>query len=306
MIYTLSLNPAIDMNIRSDKIAPKKVNRTTDAFYTPNGKGLNVTFTLEHFQVDTTTLGFYGGFSGRYIVEETKARNTGIIPVWIEGTTRINIFLNDGEDEYKFVNEGAEVPPEAEAEFLSLLETLEDFEMLVISGSMPKGMKEEYYDQILKVCQKRNAKVVLDISSQKLVDLLAYQPFLIKPNDEEIEKILGITIKNEEDVVMVTQKLHTMGAQNILLTLGDKGSYFYNGKTLYYANAKKITLLSSACAGDVALGAFLSIFAKDTTNIEAAMIRSAAAGAQAAESEATGDFTRVEEYQKDIHVRVVR
>ena len=75
MIYTLTTNPAIDMNICTNSIERKIVNRTHDAVYSANGKGLNVSFVLKHFGVDSKVLGFFGGFSGKYIIEETKKKN---------------------------------------------------------------------------------------------------------------------------------------------------------------------------------------------------------------------------------------
>ena len=72
MIYTLTTNPAIDMNVNSGVPSYTHVNRTTDAVYTPNGKGLNVSFTLAHYGVKSTILGFFGGFSGNYSVEEAS------------------------------------------------------------------------------------------------------------------------------------------------------------------------------------------------------------------------------------------
>lgn len=104
MIYTLTTNPAIDMNICTNSIERKIVNRTHDAVYSANGKGLNVSFVLKHFGVDSKVLGFFGGFSGKYIVDETRKKGIEIFPVEVEDTTRINIFLNDGDGEFKFVN----------------------------------------------------------------------------------------------------------------------------------------------------------------------------------------------------------
>ena len=66
MIYTLTTNPAVDMNVNADTLTTKKVNRTREAVYTPNGKGLNVSFTLGHHGVDSVILGFFGGFSGDF------------------------------------------------------------------------------------------------------------------------------------------------------------------------------------------------------------------------------------------------
>lgn len=308
MIYTLTTNPAIDMNICTNSIERKIVNRTHDAVYSANGKGLNVSFVLKHFGVDSKVLGFFGGFSGKYIIEETKKKNIEIFPVEVEDTTRINIFLNDGEGEFKFVNSGSFVEKQKQEEMLQMIESFDDIEYLSISGSLPPGIDPSYYEEILKICEKRNIKVILDISSPKLKCLLKYKPFLIKPNDEEIEGIFGIIVRDEEDIKDVVKYLHEQGAQNVFLTLGEKGSYFYNGKNTYYASAHEVKLLSSACAGDSALAGFLSIWLDDIDNeknIEQALKRASATGANVAESNAIGDLKKVEEYMNEIKIRRV-
>ncbi|WP_343347161.1 1-phosphofructokinase family hexose kinase [Terrisporobacter petrolearius] len=308
MIYTLTTNPAIDMNICTNSIERKIVNRTHDAVYSANGKGLNVSFVLKHFGVDSKVLGFFGGFSGKYIIEETKKKNIEIFPVEVDDTTRINIFLNDGEGEFKFVNSGSFVEKQKQEKMLQMIESFDDLEYLSISGSLPPGIDPSYYEEILKICEKRNIKVILDISSPKLKCLLKYKPFLIKPNDEEIEGIFGIIVRDEEDIKDVVKYLHEQGAQNIFLTLGEKGSYFYNGKNIYYASAHEVKLLSSACAGDSALAGFLSIWLDDINNeknIEQALKRASATGANVAESNAIGDLKKVEKYMNEIKIRRV-
>ncbi|MGN0417651.1 1-phosphofructokinase [Anaerostipes faecalis] len=305
MIYTLTTNPAIDMNITTDGLKRGLVNRTFDTVYTPNGKGVNVTLTLKHFGIESTVTGFFGGFSGKYIVEELENRGVTVKPVWVEDTTRINIFLNDGEGEFKLVNSGSQVDADQQDEMIHLFETADDCDCLVISGSLPPGITPSYYEGILSICKEKGIDVVLDISSPKLKDLLKYEPLLIKPNDEEIEEIFGIKIENEKDVVRVLHFLKEQGAKNVLLTLGDKGAYFSNGDEIYYSSSQPIKLLSSACAGDAALASFLSIWLKNPDKIEDAMRRSAATGANVAESNALGDFASVDTYFHNIKVRKV-
>lgn len=306
MIYTLTTNPAIDYNISTDGIYPKVVNRTFDAVYTPNGKGLNVSFVLNHFHHPSKILGFFGGFSGEYIVNETKKRGYQVLPVWVDDITRINIFLNDGTQEYKFVNAGSMVHEKQKQEMLKMIAQADDMEYLIISGSLPKGVNPDYYDDIMKICQEKDVRVILDISSNKLSELLSYHPYLIKPNDEEVELIFGLKMENENDMIKAIDIMHQKGAKNILLTLGEKGAYFSDGKQIIYASAQKIKLLSSACAGDSALAAFLSIWLDDQTQIEKALKRSAATGANVAESAGLGDLNKVEEYVKNIITRKVR
>lgn len=305
MIYTLTANPAIDMNISSDGIRERVVNRTWNAVYTPNGKGLNVSYCLQHFKIQSRVLGFFGDFSGHYIIEETKKKSIEAFPVWVDDTTRINIFLNDGSKEYKFVNEGSFVPPDQQSEMLAVLKGLDDLDILVISGSLPKGIENKFYDEIFNLCKKKGAAVVLDISSPYLKELMHFRPCLIKPNDEEIKDIFGIIMRDENDIKDVLCYLYEKGAQNILLTLGEQGSYFYDGKTIYAAGTKKVNMVSSACAGDAFLAGFLSIWLKHPQQIEAALRRAAAVGANVAESNGLGLMDKVEIYAKEIRVRKV-
>ncbi|HBO37982.1 MAG TPA: 1-phosphofructokinase [Pasteurellaceae bacterium] len=306
MIYTLTTNPAIDMNISSNGFFPNKVNRTFNAVYTPNGKGLNVSFVLKHFGIPSKILGFFGGFSGQFIVNEAIRRDFELLPIWIDDITRINIFFNDGEKEYKLVNEGAFTPPHKQIALLNKLENLNDLEFLSISGSLPKGIDNHYYEEILKICVEKNTKIILDISANNLKTLLNYKPYLIKPNDDEVREIFGIDIKDENDAVNALYKLNQLGAQNILLTLGEKGAYFFNGRQIYYASAQPIKLVSSACAGDSALAAFLSVWLKEPENITEALKLSAATGANVAESNGIGDLTKVKEYKKNITIKLIQ
>lgn len=305
MIYSLTMNPAVDMNISSQGIRPKVVNRTRDSFYSHNGKGINLTRVLRHFGVDSAAIGFFGGFSGRFIVEELEKEGVPVYSIPVEETTRINIFVNDGQQEYKFVGEGAHVSPEGQAQLLRLLETLPDFRYLTINGSLPPGIEESFYDEILEVCARRGTQVVLDISSKRMPRLLGYKPLLIKPNDEEVAEIWGRSLTSLADVEDTMALLHSQGAQNVLLTLGDKGMLFSGGGELWFCDAPKVKLVSSACAGDSCLAAFLSEWLSGG-GLEAAMRKGSATGADVAGSNGIGDLSRVSEYMQSLTARKVR
>lgn len=304
MIYTLTTNPAIDMNITSDTISTEHVNRTRDAVYTPNGKGLNVSFTLKHYGVDSTILGFFGGFSGDYIVREAD-KICPVKPIQIDGITRVNVFLTTPEGEYKFPNAGAEVNRPKQEEMLSLLRGLDDLECLVISGSLPTGIVPSYYDELINVVREKGAEFVLDISHKHLRELVEKEPLLIKPNDEEVAAIFGVDVKSEEDIISALHTIHGAGAKNILLTLGGEGAYFFNGEHVWHANAAKVDMLSTACAGDATLASFLSVWLANRKLVEPALTRAMATGANVAMSAGLGDFALVDQLAQSIRVEVV-
>lgn len=306
MIYTLTPNPAIDMNMSADSAEKNCVNRTYDAVYTPNGKGLNVTFVLKHYGIESKVLGFFGGFSGNYIVEETRKKGFDVIPVWVDDITRVNLFLDVKQDEYKFVNKGSYVSETQIQEMYSIIKNAEDMDCLIISGSLPMGVSDVFYDEIITCIENRNIKLIIDSSSSKLKDLLSSKPFLIKPNDDEIFDIFGKRINNEEDIKNVMAYLHTLGAQNVLLTMGEKGLYFSNQKKIYYCSAYPIKLVSSACAGDSSLASFLSVYLKNEQEIEKALKLASATGASVAQSKALGDLNKALQYVDNVYVKEIK
>ena len=305
MIHTLTMNPAVDMTIRSGGLRPGEVNRTRDSVYDYNGKGVNVARVLRHLGEETAALGFFGGFSGRFIVDSLRDEGIPVYPIPVEDTTRVNIFLNDGSQEYKLVGEGARVPPDAQAQLLALLEELPELQYLTINGSLPPGIGEDFYDSILEVCRRRGVQVILDISARRLPRLLGFSPLLIKPNDEEVREIWGKSLESLSDVEETMALLHSQGAQNVLLTLGDKGMLFSDGKELWFCDAPKVQLVSSACAGDSCLAAFLSEWLAGN-GLEAAMKKGSATGADVAGSNGIGDLKRVSEYMRSLTGRKVR
>lgn len=310
MIYTLTPNPAIDYNISCDGLQPNTVTRTRDAVYTPNGKGLNVSFTLDHYGVDTTILGFFAGFSGRYIVEGARELGVDVKPVWTEGITRVNVFLNAGPDtEYNMVNAGAAITAADEDAMFDLIDRLDDLDCLVISGSLPPNASEGFLRTAIERVRAKDSRFVLDISSPQLAELLELEPSLIKPNDDELRDIFGIEVVagDDESVSAAMGELHARGAQNVLLTLGGAGAYFSNGEHLWFANRTfDVEVRSTVCAGDSSLAAFLSVWFSDRDRVEDALRRSMATGANVVECAGLGDFAHVEEYEKGIDIRPVK
>ncbi len=309
MIYTLTANPAIDYNISCDGLAPNCVTRTRDAVYSPNGKGLNVSFALHHFGVDTAILGFFAGFSGRYIVDGARAKGVEVYPVWTDGITRVNVFLNAVDCEYNMVNAGAAITTGDEEAMLRLVESLDDLECLSISGSLPPGTSDDFLERVVRLAGERGADVVLDISSDQLVDLLAERPLLIKPNDDELRDIFGLEVAAGDDAnaVRALDALHAAGAQAVLLTLGGNGAYFSDGAGVWYARCTvPVQVLSTVCAGDSTLAAFLSVWYRERSCVEDALRLAMATGANVVECAGQGDFTHVDEYRTQVEVRRIR
>ena len=308
MIFTLTPNPAIDLNVSVGSVVPNTVCRTRNAVYTPNGKGLNVSFTLHRFGVHAPIIGFFGGFSGDFIVDGARAMGCEVKPVRVEGITRINYFLSteDGTgDEYKFPNSGCRVDRPSQMELLDLIDGLCDLECLVVSGSLPPGVEPEFLDEVFDRVKARGGEVVLDISHPHLASLVRKAPLLVKPNEGEAAAIFGTDCSTQEGAVRAVRDICALGAQNGLLTLGKRGAYFSDGNRVWYASAAPVRQYSSACAGDAALGAFLSVWHDDRSAVEEALVRAMATGADVAQSAGLGDLSHVRELGEKVRVEIV-
>lgn len=305
MFYTLTANPAVDMTVSSPSLVPNENVRTFSASYTPNGKGLDVSFALKKFGRDSVALGFFGGFTGKFIVEETMNMGCFCQPVWIDGVTRICAYVNDGQDEYGILNPGAPLTPQYEQELFKIIDGASEMECLIISGSVPPKASPDFLDQVVAHAKAKGADVVLDLSSDKLKTLAKTSPLIIKPNHHEMKAIWGVTIDTDDDAKRALALAHADGVQNVLLTMGSRGSaYFSNGEDIWYAKRDfNIKLVSSVCAGDCTLAAFLNKWYDNRDKVEEALKYAMATGANVAESVGLGDFGHVEEYAKHVTVR---
>ena len=148
-------------------------------------------------------------------------------------------------------------------------------------------------DQALKVAR----------GVQEVLELLMM--LLIKPNHHEMKAIFGVPVDTDDEVRVAMKMAHDAGVQNVLLTRGSRGdAYFSNGEDIWYAKREfNIKLVSSVCAGDCTLAAFLHKWYRDRDNVEEAMKLAMATGANVAESVGIGDFGHVDEYSKRVAVR---
>ena len=305
MFYTLTANPAVDMTVQCPSLVANENIRSVNAEYTANGKGLDVSFALKKFGVDSVALGFFAGITGKYVVDETMNMGCLCRPVWIDGITRINSYFNDGENEYGILNPGPSITPQDEQELFNILDSTGDLDCLIVSGSVPPKASKNFLDQVVAHAQARGADVVLDLSSDKLKTLASTKPLLIKPNHHEMREIWGVQIDTDDDARRALALAHEAGVQNVLLTMGSRGSaYFSNGEDIWYAKRDfNIKLVSSVCAGDCTLAAFLLKWYNDRDNVEEALKLAMATGANVCESAGLGDFGHVDEYSKRVNVR---
>lgn len=305
MIYTLTLNPAIDLFIDTDEMKPDTVNRTNSYDIQANGKGVNVSFILHRLDIENTALGVGGGFTNHYIVEELQRNGIPADFVEIPGTTRINVFtrVRSEQREYKLVNKGPKVDSEYQQTLLQKISALlQQDDYLCISGSFAQGIDPDILTKIAAIVQQNQAKLVIDTSYPEVLDTLKFQPELIKPNEVELASWFGKSKDiTQAELVELALVLIKRGAKRVLLSLGAKGALLISEENVLYGNAPTIKVVNTAGSGDTMLGTFLGGLATGVSD-EANLKKSIAAGSDTARSSWITDFTNIQELEDEITV----
>ncbi|MCP3739525.1 1-phosphofructokinase [Rossellomorea sp. BNER] len=304
MIYTCTLNPAIDLFVDSDSLDPYVVNRTNTEDYQANGKTINISLILKKMGINNTALGFIGGFTGKFI--ESELQQQGILTDFIEidGITRVNTFVRTKEKEYKIVNRGPEVPHSKKEEMLTKIRSIPEGSILFVSGSLPKGLSDEIYLEISEISKQNDFRLILDISSKKLLDCLPSMPYLIKPNREELASWFGRDYVTQEEVLKYGHELLKKGARQVLISLGEEGSMYITEEVAIHVTSPQGKVVNTACSGDALLGSFIAKL-KQGSDLEEALTYASATGASTAFSMGLSDLTDIDQLVKSIKLNYI-
>ncbi|EGP4746461.1 1-phosphofructokinase [Enterococcus faecium] len=306
-IYTCTMNLAIDLFIETDEMHPFMVNRTKEDDIQANGKGVNVSLVLKMLDFPSTALGFSAGFTGKYIEDYLQQKQIQTEFIEVPGMTRINVFtqVNQTGEEYKLVNQGPEIPQTAVHNFLNQIRALQAEDYLCVSGSLPRGLSPKVLIEISRICQEKGIHLIIDSSDQEVMDCLPYRPFLLKPNEEELSSWFGRKMVTDEDYFVYGQRLVELGAENVLLSLGEKGAILFTKDRVFRGNSPKGKVVNTACAGDTMLGAFLAGY-MNRRPLDETLRKSIATGSSTAFRKGLTDFLDVEELSKQIKIRKER
>lgn len=300
MIYTVTLNPSIDYYVSCNDFTTGKTNRTKSAEILPGGKGINVSIMLKRMGCDSVALGFTGGFTGREI--ERLVDEMGIKTDFInlsEGTSRINVKIEDIEGTE--INGGGPFVKTDEADaFFEKLNRINSEDMLILSGSVPKGMPSNTYEKILETVKGRGVRVIVDAEGELLLNSLKYRPFLIKPNHHELGELFDVKIDDFDSAEKYARKLIDMGACNVIVTLAGKGAMMVSGSGECYKHAAlEGNFVNGVGAGDSMIAGFIAGIL-DSGNHKQAFLLGLSAASATAFSKGLGDEKLIKNIYKKV------
>ncbi len=259
MIYTVTLNPAIDYIMRMDELHMGITNRSNSEEYYCGGKGINVSLVLAELDIPSTALGFIAGFVGDAI--DKWVANTYVTTDFIrlrDGISRINVKIKAGE-ETEINGQGPNISEDELEALMMKVDHIQDGDTLVLAGSIPNTLPDDTYERMLERISEKDVRIVVDATKQLLVNSLKYKPFLIKPNKQELSEIFDVDVQTKEDIVTYAKKLQDMGARNVLISLGGDGAMLVDEDgQIHEAGVIKEKVVNTVGSGDSMVAGFVA------------------------------------------------
>lgn len=263
MIYTVTLNPALDYVVHLDRLTAGEVNRSSGEELYFGGKGINVSTVLHTLGVKSVALGFIAGFTGSAIEEGVRQQGISTDFVRLEdGFSRINIKIKTGQ-ETEINGHGPVIPPDAIEQLFTRLDRLDEGDTLVLAGSVPGSLPPDIYEQILRRLSGRGVSAAVDTTGALLLSVLPYHPFLIKPNRQELGELFSGEAADDAAVSEQARELQRRGARNVLVSMAGDGSLLLTEEGhILRMGTPNGRVRNSVGAGDSMVAGFLAGYAR--------------------------------------------
>ena len=259
MIVTVTANPSVDRTIEIDCLRRGEVNRGGSSRVDPGGKGVNVSRVLGKHGMSTVAVLPAGGAEGAQLTQMLAPLGVPVAPVSIEGRTRSNITVVEPDGTTTKLNEPGPTLTRSESGALAdkVGELAKDAEWVLLCGSLPRGLDDDFYANLVRAAHAVGARVGVDTSGRALACAIAAGPDVIKPNVEELAELVGQPIQTWGDVIAHAGRLVEGGVANVLVSLGSDGALLVGERGVYHAFSTPVPIRSTVAAGDSTLAGYI-------------------------------------------------
>ncbi len=259
MIYTVTLNPALDRFIVVEQLLAEDTTRIVSETPYAAGKGINVSRVIRELEGHGVALGLVGGYEGLQL--EGLLVNAGVLADFtrISDDTRTNIILREQskDRQYAISANGPEVHATEIGLFYQNVNKIQDMDYLILSGSLPRGVSPNLYGQLILSGKKKSAFTVLDTDGESLHESIEYQPTCIKPNIYELSRLAERELHTESEIFGFCEHLHKKGIEYVIVSRGKLGLLLSSVKQKLKAIAPPVEVESTVGAGDSVVGGFV-------------------------------------------------
>jgi tagatose 6-phosphate kinase len=306
MITTVTLNTAHDVTYYVDKWEKNGVYRVKRKLSEPGGKGNNVAKVVRVLGGQAVATGFLGKGNGSSITAKLTKRGISTHFISVPGESRVclNIIDEANNGSTEFLEAGVEVSAKKLEEMKTVVRELaERSAIVVMSGSLPGGVPTGIYYDLIRIVKEAGAKAFLDTSGESLTEGLRAVPDFIKPNEQELSKLLGREFADERDLLQAALDIAGTGISAVCISLGDKGAIAVIDGEAYRVYPPQLQAANTVGCGDAFVAGMA--FATESGDSAPERLRKAAAAAAAnalTDTAGTIEFERYSELLQQVRV----
>lgn len=282
-IYTLTLSPSLDSATMTPQIYPEGKLRCSAPVFEPGGGGINVARAITHLGGKATAIFPAGGATGEHLVALLADEQVAVDTVDAKDWTRQNLHVHveSSGEQYRFVMPGAKLSDDEFRQLEEKVLTIESGSLLVISGSLPPGVKTEKLTALVQAALQRGIRCIVDSSGEALKAALEPgQLELVKPNQKELSALVNRELSQPDDVRTAAEELVRTGkAHRVVVSLGPQGALAVDKTGFVQVVPPPMKSQSTVGAGDCMVGAMVLKLAQGASLLEMARYGVAAGSA---------------------------
>ena len=251
LILTIDLNPLLDRRYFIHDFEVGKSYTTHDIQYIPSGNGLDIAKIVKSFNESVKATGFLGGRNVEYIIEKLDNMNIDhkFIPIEDETTASTKILSDYGVQTEIYETSPCISADEVLEFYKSYKSMIKDAKIICCSGTLPRGLPEDIYRDLIIMAREGNKRFFLDTSGKALRHGIKASPYLIKLNRDELEEYMGFIMTNEKDIIKFANYIIENGVEMVIVSLGKSGAIVVYKGYSYKINVPSVKEINSNGAG---------------------------------------------------------
>lgn len=264
MIYTVTLNPALDISGTVEELIPNEKSYVSNEIHTPGGNGINAAIIAHRLGAKVRATGLLGGSNGEEIMkllDKTKLRHDFVA---IAGNTRMNLTVSNCKThkQTRLSFPGPKIRPRELKKMDEYFKTLTKSDMAVIGGSLPPGVTPKYIGKLVKALNKRGVMCLVDMPGNIMQEVLPALPYFIKPNLIEFQDLVGKKVETIDSILPLVRKLNEK-VPLVCVSSVEGGAILVNKDEAWFGKIPKVKIKSTVGAGDSMVGAIAAQLAKN-------------------------------------------
>lgn len=312
MIYTVTLNTAVDKILHlNDVLTRKKNNKIDHITYDIGGKATHVSVVLSQMGIPNIATGFIGEYNQAILIsllENKDVQCEFIVQKGCKTRESTVVVDNSGQGSFMITEAGFEITENSKNRLLDKLKSnVKEKDFVVFAGSPPKNYSIESYTKLLQTVKKNKGRIAIDAAREYLIEAMKLQPFFIKPNEFEFQEIVGKPLNTEQEFVKEMKKILLEGTDLVIVSLGKRGSLVGYKDYFYRVTPPTIKEVNDTGCGDVFVGGLVAKLSENDRNIKEAIRFATAISASKATHHQSSDFClkQTDELEKQVIIETI-